>query len=188
MSSSNCCFLTCIQISQEAGQVIWYSHLFQKERGLLQSISKFLISKPRKLSWIIHHPEQCSQKKYPAHYRLIPEEIPPLTAHYMLLLLLSHFSRVRLCVTPQTVAHQARLSLGFSMQEYWSVLPFPSPMHACMLSRFSGVWLCGIPGTAAHQAPLSLGFSRQEHWSGLPFPSPAHYIEHPNDIIHFFGF
>ena len=29
MSSSNCCFLTCIQISQEAGQVVWYSHLFQ---------------------------------------------------------------------------------------------------------------------------------------------------------------
>ena len=29
MSSSNCCLLTCIQISQEAGQVVWYSHLFQ---------------------------------------------------------------------------------------------------------------------------------------------------------------
>ena len=29
MSSSNCCFLTCIQISQEEGQVVWYSHLFQ---------------------------------------------------------------------------------------------------------------------------------------------------------------
>ena len=29
MSSSNCCFLTCIQISEEAGQVVWYSHLFQ---------------------------------------------------------------------------------------------------------------------------------------------------------------
>ena len=29
MSSSNCCFLTCILISQEAGQVVWYSHLFQ---------------------------------------------------------------------------------------------------------------------------------------------------------------
>src|SRR5574337_1159913 len=29
MSSSNCCFLTCIQISQEAGQVVWYSHHFQ---------------------------------------------------------------------------------------------------------------------------------------------------------------
>ena len=29
MSSSNCCFLTCIQISQEAGQVLWYSHLLK---------------------------------------------------------------------------------------------------------------------------------------------------------------
>ena len=29
MSSSNCCFLTCIQVSQEADQVVWYSHLFQ---------------------------------------------------------------------------------------------------------------------------------------------------------------
>ena len=29
MSSSNCCFLTCIQVSQKAGQVVWYSHLFQ---------------------------------------------------------------------------------------------------------------------------------------------------------------
>ena len=29
MSSSNCCFLTWIQISQEADQVVWYSHLFQ---------------------------------------------------------------------------------------------------------------------------------------------------------------
>ena len=47
----------------------------------------------------------------------------------LLLLLLSHFSRVRLCVTPQTVAHQAPLSLGFSGQEHWSGLPFPSRMH-----------------------------------------------------------
>ena len=29
MSSSNCCFLTCIQVSQEAGQVVWHSYLFQ---------------------------------------------------------------------------------------------------------------------------------------------------------------
>ena len=48
--------------------------------------------------------------------------------HRLLLLLLSRFSRVRLCVTPETVAHQAPLSLGFSRQEHWSGLPFPSPM------------------------------------------------------------
>ena len=47
----------------------------------------------------------------------------------MRLLLLSHFSRVRLYETPQTAAHQAPPSLGFSRQEYWSGLPFPSPMH-----------------------------------------------------------
>ena len=47
----------------------------------------------------------------------------------LLLLLLSRFSRVRLCATPQTAAHQAPASLGFSRQEHWSGLPFPSPMH-----------------------------------------------------------
>ena len=36
MSNSNCCFLTCIQISQEAGQVVWYSHL-------LQSFPQFIV-------------------------------------------------------------------------------------------------------------------------------------------------
>ena len=38
--------------------------------------------------------------------------------------LLSHFSRVQLCVTSQTAAHQAPPSLGFSRQEHWSGLPF----------------------------------------------------------------
>ena len=47
----------------------------------------------------------------------------------LLLLLLSRFSRVRLCATPQTEAHQAPLYLGFSRQEYWSGLPLPSPTN-----------------------------------------------------------
>ena len=46
----------------------------------------------------------------------------------LLLLLLRHFSCVRLCVTPETAAHQSPLSLGFSRQEHWSGLPFPSPV------------------------------------------------------------
>ena len=48
---------------------------------------------------------------------------------YPMLLLLSRFSRVRLCATPGTAAHQAPPSLGFSRQEFWSGLPFPPPMH-----------------------------------------------------------
>ena len=47
----------------------------------------------------------------------------------LLLLLLSHFSRVRLCATPEMTAHQVPPSLGFSRQEHWSGLPFPSPVH-----------------------------------------------------------
>ena len=41
--------------------------------------------------------------------------------------MLSHFSHVRLFAMLWTVAHQAPLSIGFSRQEFWSGLPFPSP-------------------------------------------------------------
>ena len=72
-------------------------------------------------------------------------------------------------------AHQAPPSLGFSRQEHWSGLPFPSPVHksekwkvkAKLLSR---VRLLATPWTAAHQGLPSMGFSRQEYWSGVPLP------------------
>ena len=54
-----------------------------------------------------------------------------------LLLLLSRFSRVRLCATPESAAHQAPLSLEFSRQEHWSGLPFPSPMHESQKWKWS---------------------------------------------------
>ena len=47
----------------------------------------------------------------------------------LLLLLLSRFSRVQLCATPQTAAQQGPPSLGFSRQEHWSGLSYPSPIH-----------------------------------------------------------
>ena len=48
----------------------------------------------------------------------------------VLVLALSHFSCTQLFVTPWTAAHQSPLSMGFSRQEYWSGLPFPSPGQA----------------------------------------------------------
>ena len=74
----------------------------------------------------------------------------------MLLLLLSHFSPVRLCVTPQTAAHQAPPSLGFSKQEHWSGLPFPSPMHkserevAQSSPTLSDPMNCSLSGSSVH--------------------------------------
>ena len=71
----------------------------------------------------------------------------------MLLLLLSHFSHVRLCATPEMAAHQAPPSLGFSRQEHWSGLLFPSPVHE------SEKWKCptlrdpidcSLPGSSVH--------------------------------------
>ena len=59
----------------------------------------------------------------------------------MLLLLLSRFSPVRLCATPQTAAHQAPPSLGFSRQEHWSGLLFPSPMRESEVTQ-SCLTLC----------------------------------------------
>ena len=46
---------------------------------------------------------------------------------YTLKLKVKSLSRVRLFGAPWTVAYQAPLSMGFSRQEYWSGLPFPSP-------------------------------------------------------------
>ena len=76
--------------------------------------------------------------------------IPPKNS----LLLLSRFSRVRLCVTPETAAHQAPLSLGFSRQQHWSGLPFPSPMHESEVTQscpiLSDPMDCSPPGSSIH--------------------------------------
>ena len=60
----------------------------------------------------------------------------------LLLLLLSHFSRVQLYAPPQTAAYQAPLSLGFSRQEYQSGLPLPSPNYPSIKNK---IFLKGSP-------------------------------------------
>ena len=98
--------------------------------------------------------------------------MPSRKPSLLLLLLLSRFSRVRLCATPETAAHQAPPSLGFSRQEHWSGLPFPSPMQES--EKWKGSRSVVSDSSRPHelQAPLSMGFSRQECWSGVPLPSP----------------
>ena len=54
--------------------------------------------------------------------------MPKVQSESLLLLLLSRFSRVRLCATPCTAAYQAPPSMGFSRQQYWSGVPLPSPI------------------------------------------------------------
>ena len=52
-----------------------------------------------------------------------------LVIYYIHACALNHFSHVQLFATQWTLAHQAPLSMGFSRQEYWSVLPCPPPGH-----------------------------------------------------------
>ena len=93
----------------------------------------------------------------------------------LLLLLLSRFSRVRLCVTPQTAAHQAPLSLGFSRQEHWNGLPFPSPMHesesevAQSCSTLSDPMDCSLPGFSVH----GIFQARVLEWGAIAFSRPT---------------
>ena len=101
----------------------------------------------------------------------------------LLLLLPSHFSCVQLCATPLTAAHEAHLSLGFSRQEHWSGLPFPSPMHKSESEVVQSCPTVATPWTAAYQAPPSMGFSRQKYWSGVPLPSPLVNSSHSQFLI-----
>ena len=75
-------------------------------------------------------------------------------------------------------AHQAPSSLGFSRQEHWSGLPFPSPMHESEseseVAQSSPT--VSTPWTAAYQVPPSVGVSRQEYWSGVPGPFPIAHL------------
>ena len=82
-------------------------------------------------------------------------------------------------------AHPSPPSLGFSRQEHWSGLPFPSPMHEVKVKSLSRVRLLVTPWTTAYQAPESMGFANEEYWSGVPLPSPGSNF---NEVIFVFSF
>ena len=81
-------------------------------------------------------------------------------------------SRVQLSVTPWTMARQAPLSMGFSRQENWSGLPFPSPMRKYEVSEvksLSRVRLSATPRTVAYQAPRPWNFPGNSTGVGCHF-------------------
>ena len=95
--------------------------------------------------------------------------------------MLSRFSRVRLCATPETAAHQAPPSLGLSRQEHWSGLPFPSPVHQ------SEKWKWHRSVVSDSSLPHGLQPTRLLHpWDfpgkstgvGVPSPSPTCMYSH----------
>ena len=87
----------------------------------------------------------------------------------MLLLLLSLFSCVRLCVTPWTAAYQASPSKGFSRQEHWSGLP---SIHISHISPLSWASLPPIPHPPSHPSRSS----QSTELSSLYYAAASHLL------------
>ena len=97
----------------------------------------------------------------------------PYESIYFGIQLLNHFSCVRLCATPQTAAHQAPPSLGFSKQEHWSGLTFPSPGNWQQTSAKSMFLIsCLLPSSKSHiywppPTPTCLEQSLRAIWNAV---------------------
>ena len=158
MSSSNCCFLTCIQISQEAGQVVWYSHLFQ-------NFPQFVVSHTVKGFGIVDEEEVDVFLEFPCLF-YDPRDVGNLisgssafsksslniwkfSVHVLLKPSLENFEHylvgmwwMQLCGSLNILWHC--LSLGLE----WK-LTFSSPVATAELSKFAD-----ILSTALSQHPL----------------------------------
>ena len=103
----------------------------------------------------------CKRSRGKPNYMLSLKNREILSTKYLdwrlEMLLLSRISCVRLCATPLTAAYQAPPSLGFSKQEHWSGLPFPSPMHESEKWK----WSCSV--VPDPQRPHGLQPSRLLH-------------------------
>ena len=108
------------------------STLLNKGKCKVNTRQHQVLAKCRATETIIHY-NRLNGGNLNQHYSFGHLSVSIETEHMyiLLLLLLSRFSHVRLCVTPEMAAHQAPLSLGFFRQEHWSGLPFPSPI--CIL-------------------------------------------------------
>ena len=154
LSGSNCCSLTSIQISQEARQVVWYSHLFQ-------NFPQFVVIHKVKGFGIVNKAEVNIFLKFSSFFNDSMDVGNLISGS-------STFSKSSLNIWKFTVVEAW---LGEFFFCFFLVLPLycyqPISLHprVHMLSHV-------IPWTSACQTPLSMGFSRQEYWSGLPFPSP----------------
>ena len=148
MSSSRCCFLTCIQISQEVGRVVWYSHLFQNfpQVFVIHTVKSFGVVNKAKVDVFLELSSFFDE----------PTDVGNLISGS------SAFSATSLNIWKFTVHVLA-----------WRILS--TTLLACE-SESEVAQLCPTlcnPMDCSHQPPPSMEFSSREYWSGLPFPAPG---------------
>ena len=128
-----------------------------------------------------HIPHAMTCKSQPAgkssNLGYVPRTAVLLT---LLLLLLSHFSCVQLCVTPQTAAHQTPLSLGFSKQEHWVGCHFLLQCMKVQSERevtqscptLCDPMDCSLPGSSLH----GICQARVLEWDAIAFSGYLPYL------------
>ena len=158
MSSSNCCFLTCIQISQEAGQVVWYSHLFRNfpQFVVIHTIKAFSIGNKAELNIFLElfcffcDPMADPMDLLIDHFQFTLIYGPNIPGSYeTLFFTASHFC----------FHHQAHPQLGVVFTLVQPLHPFLSYcFHFDSASSFfPELFLCSSP--VAYWAPTDLGSS-----------------------------
>ena len=196
MSSSNCCFLICIQISQEAGQVVWYSHLLKNfpQFVVIHTVRGFgIVNKADidvflELSCFSHDPADVGNlvsgssafsktslniRKFTVRFTYCWSLAWRILSISLLACAVTAKS-LQSCPTlcdPRDGAHQAPPSLDSPGKNTGVGCHFLLQCMKVKVKSLSRVWLLATPWTAAYQAPPSLGFSRHEYWSGVPLPS-----------------
>ena len=140
----------------------WIYHtIYFREKNYNHKNKHIYIHKPWKGwahcdTWQVFKESEQEEREGSSHEKELMHPAQPPKACVLLLLLLSCFSCVQLCATPEMAAHQAPPSQGFSRQEHWRGLPFPSPMHesesevAQSCPTLSDPMDCSLPGSSVH--------------------------------------
>ena len=157
MSSSNCCFLSCIQVSQEAGQVVWYSQLFQNfpQFIVIHTVKGFgIVNKSEievflKLSWFFDDPvDDGNLISGSSAFSKTSLNISKLTVHILLKPGLENFGHYFTSVWDECncavvwaffgIAFLWDWNENWPFLVLWPLLSFPN-LLACWLSATLGV-------------------------------------------------
>ena len=147
MSSSNCCFLICMQISQETGKVVWYSHLFQKfpQFNVIHTVKGFgIVNKAEidvflELSCFFHDPADVGNLiSGSSAFPKSSFNIWKFTVHVLLKPGLENFEHYWHVRWVQLCGSLSLLWLCLSLGLEWK-LTFSSPVATDEFSKFAGI-------------------------------------------------
>ena len=148
ISSSNCCFLTCIQISQETGKVVLYSHLFQNfpEFVLVHTVKGFVIVNKAEidvfleLSCFFYDPADVGNfVSGSSAFSKTGLNIWNFTVHVLLKPGLENFEYYFTSVWDEYNCGVVWAFFGITFLWDWNVLTFSSPVATAEFSKFSGI-------------------------------------------------